>query len=848
MPHANPIRRFAPALVLAVVAGLALALLPAADAAARQAGFTKAQKKLVDAVPEPYRGWLYTVELILDDQELEAFFELGEGYQRDAFIDRFWRIRDTYPDTSRNEFKERWMDRVQTARGEYGNITEDRARILLLNGPPAGRVAVRCSSMLYPVEVWYYSGSDRLRREFLLLFAQMRGFHDFRLWRPFDGLEPLIDAMANPQDVNLRNIALSCRDGDKVVAAIQFALGDQVGFEQIVDRILSTPEVAAGEWLATFDAYSTELPEDAVPLPAQISTAFPGRHQSRTTVQTTVSVPRAEATAVELAGYRSYNFLITGEVLNGTELFDSFRYKFDFPAVEVPDEKIPLVFERNLRPGDYTLIVKVEDVNGQRFFRSESALAVPEVDHAAPPPPPADPETARLLAEANAAIGTGETTLQIIEPRDELSTGYHRFETLTTGNDIERVSFVLDGKPVLTKRSPPFSVDLDLGSLPRSHVLRAMAFDGGGEEVARDEITINASRHRFAVRLVEPRRGKTYRDSLRAEAEVEVPEGQAVDRVELFLNETRVATLYQQPWVQPIVLPDDQPLAYVRAVAYLPDGNSTEDLVFVNSPDFLEEVDVQFVELYTTVLDRQGRPVDGLAEGDFRVVEDGVGQQIARFQQVRDLPIWSAILLDVSASMEESLPAARDAALSFFEQVVEPKDRAAVITFNDRPNQAVKFTNQVDELAGGLAGLKAERGTALYDSLIFSLYYFNGIKGQRALLVLSDGKDESSRFSYEQTLEYARRTGVTIYTVALNDDVAHKKLSKIAEVTGGRAYLIHNAAELAPIYDQIQRELRSQYLIAYQSTNATGSTDYRSVDLQVQKPGLEAKTIQGYYP
>ena len=167
------------------------------------------------------------------------------------------------------------------------------------------------------------------------------------------------------------------------------------------------------------------------------------------------------------------------------------------------------------------------------------------------------------------------------------------------------------------------------------------------------------------------------------------------------------------------------------------------------------------------MLDRDGHPVDGLTKADFAVAEDGVKQDVVRFEQVRDLPIHAATLIDISASMEESLGDAKSAALSFFQQAIHPKDRAAVVTFNDRPNLAVKFTNDVNELAAGLAGLKAERGTALYDSLIFALYYFNGIKGQRALLVLSDGKDESSRFSYEQTLEYARRAGVTIYTVAL---------------------------------------------------------------------------------
>jgi Ca-activated chloride channel family protein len=473
---------------------------------------------------------------------------------------------------------------------------------------------------------------------------------------------------------------------------------------------------------------------------------------------------------------------------------------------------------------------------------------VPRVEQGMPPPP-MNEATAQLLAEANAALARGDTTLQLIQPQGELQTGYVRFDTLTTGDDIAKVVFALDGQELLTKGRPPWSVDLDLGSVPQPRTLTAVAFDAAGAEVASDELVLNAAGHRFRVGLLEPRKGKTYRHSLTAEARVQVPEEQTVDRVEFFLNETRVATLYQEPWVQPIVLPEEAPIAYVRAVAYLPDGNSTEDLVFVNAPDYLEEIDVQFVELYTSFVDRQGQQVEAAWSGDdVRVLEDGVEQQVVRFEQVRDLPIHAGILIDVSASMEDKLEQAQNAAVRFLEQTIEPKDRASVMTFNDHPNLAVRFTNDVTELAGGLAGLKAERGTALYDSVIFSLYYFNGIKGQRALLILSDGKDESSRFTWEQALEYARRAGVTIYTMALRDDAAHKKLTKLAEATGGRSHLVQDPAELAAIYDTIQRELRSKYLIAYQSSNTTESKDFRAVEVKVTRPGVAAQTMKGYYP
>jgi Ca-activated chloride channel family protein len=260
---------------------------------------------------------------------------------------------------------------------------------------------------------------------------------------------------------------------------------------------------------------------------------------------------------------------------------------------------------------------------------------------------------------------------------------------------------------------------------------------------------------------------------------------------------------------------------------------------------------VQLVELYTAVTDRNGRPVDGRAAEQFNKKDDGAPQQVVRVERVRDLPIKAGILLDTSASMAESLEAAQQAALAFFTDTVTPKDRAALITFNDRPRLQVKFTNELLALGGGLAGLKAERGTALYDSIVFALYYFNGLKGQRALIVLSDGKDESSKFTLADTIDFARRAGVAIYTIGLGPDLereARKALEKFSEETGGRSFLVEDAKELTAIYQTIQEELRSQYLLVYQSTNAKPDRKFRTVDVKVKEPGLEAHTIRGYYP
>ena len=225
-------------------------------------------------------------------------------------------------------------------------------------------------------------------------------------------------------------------------------------------------------------------------------------------------------------------------------------------------------------------------------------------------------------------------------------------------------------------------------------------------------------------------------------------------------------------------------------------------------------------------------------------------QTITRFDKVENLPFHAVILIDNSASMAGSLDQARRAALRFFQAAITDSDRAAVVTFNRFPDLAVRFTSDHTDLGGGLQGLTAEGQTALYDSLMFSLYYFTGIKGQRAILLLSDGKDEVSRFDFQETLDYARRAGVTIYSIglAMDDGGARRKLITLANETGGRSYFIRDVDDLASVYALIQRDLRSQYLIAYQSTNTEAQDDFRHVDLKVRDGRISVRTIAGYYP
>jgi Ca-activated chloride channel homolog len=835
---------------------------PAAPAAANAAVAARALQAAQAALPEIYRTWLDEVGLLMTKDERVAFLNLDKDYQRDSFMERFWDVRDPYPDTARNELRERWETRVSTARERYGDLKEDRSKMLLLNGPPAAAIIAKCTGTLWPLEAWFYDGSDKVREPFALLFIQRFGSGPYRLWFPGEGIQGLVQQGGigfNTPDAGgdlLTQVRSGCRNGDDVAAALSLILRQGfMAYASLLSKIEAPPVPPKSEWLATFASYSTDLPEGANPFRAEVTLNYPARRQSRTVVQGLVKVPLAEAGKAEIGGVASYNLLLTGEVLRGRKLFEAFRYKFDFPAAGLaPGETyLPMVFERFLRPGDYTIIIKLEDLNSHKFHRQAVTAVVPSVETPEPNPTALDPESSRLFAEANTTITSGENTLRILRPpAGDLLTGLVRFDTLTTGKKPYEVKFFLNGKPILAKRSPPYGVELDLGDLPRVHQLRVASLDPQGQELASDELRINTNPNRFAVRFVEPKTGRIYKQSVRAEVDVEVPEGEVVERVELFLNDTRVATLYQPPYTQALQLPPGDEISYLRAVAYLVDGNSTERVAFVNAPEILEQVEVSFVELFTTAIDKAGRPVPGLTQADFKIEEDGTPQELMRFEKVENLPVHVEVMLDLSASMEANLEDARQAALAFLEKAVTPKDRGAIVTFNDRPTLAVKLTSDPAALAAGLAGLKAERGTALYDSLVFGLYYLSAVKGQRAVLVLSDGNDESSKFSFDDTLDYARRTGIAVYTIGLGlgrgERDARKKLQRIADETGGQAFVIESIAELPSIYDQVLLELRSKYYLAYQSTNTAPAEKFRTVEVKVARSGVEAKTIRGYYP
>ncbi|HYH44231.1 MAG TPA: GWxTD domain-containing protein, partial [Thermoanaerobaculia bacterium] len=479
---------------------------PAAEPAAPASGAAAPA-----GLDQRHQDFLAQVAPLMSDKEREVFLALQQDYQRDAFIRRFWQARDPYPQTAVNEFQARWEERARTVLERFPDPKDDRIEVLLAFGDPADTVVSRCSDVLLPTEVWLYpKGTQGVRGSFAIAFYSPLGGSRgrYQLWVPGDGLLPLLSfearARAGP-GFGLRQLAQICSGGGDLVAG---ALSEAIDWRDVVRAGAALPK-PTDEWLRTFQSYSTDLPDGAGTFAAELDLSYPGRQQSRTVVQGLLAVPREAVQPLELGGSRLYAFLVDGEVVRKGELFEHFRYRFTMPekeALALGAGQIPVVFQRLLRPGAYTLVLKVEDLGGKRFFRAERELDVPvapttppAIAAAAPPgapgaprapeagaadgqPAPGSRSTGDLLAEANATVAVpsllaagpdiragGEATVQLVSPGDGLLTGRTRIQAVTTGDAVARVSFELDGKPVLAKSKPPWSIEIALGEQPRLH-------------------------------------------------------------------------------------------------------------------------------------------------------------------------------------------------------------------------------------------------------------------------------------------------------------------------------------------------------------------------------------------
>ena len=276
------------------------------------------------------------------------------------------------------------------------------------------------------------------------------------------------------------------------------------------------------------------------------------------------------------------------------------------------------------------------------------------------------------------------------------------------------------------------------------------------------------------------------------------------------------------------------------------------------TPAFRAGVDV--VSLTVTVSDLDGRFVTDLDQTNFQVYEDGVQQNVTFFTKTQ-LPIALAMLIDTSASMDEKMATAQEAAIGF-SQRLRPDDLAEIVDFDSRVNILQTFTNDAVELEQAIQQTSAGGSTALYNAIYISLRELSKAPLRRAdvrreaIIVLSDGEDTSSLVTFDEVLEQAKRSETAIYSIGLQSDDSRSRvgfreadfvLRQLAQETGGRAFFPNEVNELSRIYQEISDELSSQYSVGYISGNPLRNGQWRRIVVRVDRESIEARAKQGYY-
>ena len=836
---------------------------PAAKSAAQASAATPAPvrrklsrkeiQELTEHEPPKYREFLEFVDLIMTDEERQVFLQIGADYEKDKFIEAFWKRRSFNAQGLRTDFRDVYMQRYQMAKEAFHNMTSERAKMLLLNGPPDAMINVDCVDIYVPLQIWFYERLEVLKSKAYLIFYRPGGIQEYRLWLPVDGEGVLVGQGTMPTPGQRQVDITRCSEWREVRQAMNYsaAVLGSGAMSMAGASTLFQPPIVETEGVDQILSMTTDVSANAANLDVSKLIRFPDQRANRIGVDLSLLLPRSDLKSRQLGEEVFYNVDIIGEVVKDERLIDNFKYRFDIPTNEVTGDRIPVTVRRYLYPGDYKLVLKVSDGNQSAEGRITEALHVPEQPDAPPPLEAAARSQGRAGVDKSKEAGLLPSAVSLIPIAKEIATGLQRFET-KTAEGITAVEFFLNGTKVMTKTRAPFDADLNLGPLPRKQVVRVVAFGPGGNVVGEDEYVVNEGRDVFRVRILKPEKGAKATGPTPVLAAVAVPEGRALQKIEFFSNETRVATLYQAPWEQTINIKDTKSLGYVRVVGTLEDGTVAEDVRYVNAPAYISEVSVDAVELYTAVTDKSGRPVAGLQASNFKVFEDGVIQKVESFEYVKNVPLSLGVLVDTSASMLESLPEAQQAALSFLDYSIGPKDRAFTISFDNEPYILSKLTSRKDKLSRSLAGLRAEGSTALYDAIVYGLYQFTGVKGKKALVILSDGKDTSSKFDFDTLTDYVKKSGIAIYAIGLKIPTVELevkyKLSKLAQVTGGQTFMIDSVKNLDSVYRQINDELRSQYLLTYYSSNPEGKDRWRKVEVRVEPTNLLARTLSGYYP
>ncbi len=275
--------------------------------------------------------------------------------------------------------------------------------------------------------------------------------------------------------------------------------------------------------------------------------------------------------------------------------------------------------------------------------------------------------------------------------------------------------------------------------------------------------------------------------------------------------------------------------------------------------DLVIPVKVNLVHIVATVKNRAGQLVGSLRKEDFDIYDNGVRQEVAIFERQTNQPLSVALLVDVSGSTNQDLKFETDSAVRFIRSLISsrnPQDQVALYTFDDAVTQVHNYTRNIVSLEAMLRGMHGSAGTSLYDAIWLASHDLELREGRKALVLVSDGGETTSKIDSHRALEAAQLADAVIYPVIvmpITNDAGRNiggehALQFMAEGTGGRTFLLSEGAQLDRAFDSIITELRTEYLLAYYPHDVPLTKErFHKLELRMKPPELRASARNGYY-
>lgn len=352
-----------------------------------------------------------------------------------------------------------------------------------------------------------------------------------------------------------------------------------------------------------------------------------------------------------------------------------------------------------------------------------------------------------------------------------------------------------------------------------------------------------------AVRLVTPSEDSYVAGAVRLVAQIDPPNAvRDVVHVAFFADAHQICTVAKPPFECEWHAGEGISPHAFRVVATLRSGARLVDTVHTRGLVISEDVDVDVVQITAVVTESNGRFVRGLKQSDFRVYDDGTPQPITHFAS-ENIPLELVAALDVSSSMRDSIGVLKDAGKRFLASLA-PSDQVTVLAFNENIFTPARRATDPAVRVRAVDRLGAWGGTALYDAIIRAIEILGRQSGRRAVVLFSDGDDQSSHAALDAAIRATEGSDATIYAIGLGRAVKapalQKLLEQIASVSGGRAFFRDEVARLDDVFGEILEDLRHQYLLSYAAPDNRRDGTWHTIRVEAAGGRHTVRARQGY--